>query len=353
MIVPIQLDGNRDYNIHIGPLQNLEDLTKVLVVTNPKIGGLHLSYLLEKINAKEVYVHTVPDGEQFKSMETIEGILGAAFEHRLDRRSVMIALGGGVIGDMVGFASGIYQRGISFIQVPTTLLSQVDASVGGKTGVNNAYGKNLVGLFHQPLSVNIDTHFLQTLPKREFGAGVAEIVKMAVTFDKTFFEWLESHPLSDDENLQYAIMRSVEIKAEVVAQDEREKGIRAALNYGHTFAHVVENETGYSEYLHGEAVAMGIVMANDLAVRLGNMTHEEGKRVLRLLEEYDLPTFYPVQNALRFYDKFFLDKKSMDSVLTFVLPKGIGDVELRSDLEKEDILLTLETFKSTSGATGY
>lgn len=353
MTVPIKLDGSRDYEIYIQSLSELVLDTKVLVVTNPRIAGLHLHHVLEKIKAKEVYVHTVPDGEQYKNHQTLDGILNAAFSHRLDRKSLMIALGGGVIGDMVGFAAGIFQRGIGFIQIPTTLLSQVDASVGGKTGINNSFGKNLVGIFHQPQSVHIDTSFLKTLPLREFGAGVAEIVKMAVTFDAEFFEWLESHSLKDEANLQQAIKQSIEIKADVVAKDEREKGLRAALNYGHTFGHVIENETGYGSFLHGEAVAMGIVMANDLAVRLGNMSQEEAKRVRRLMEEYGLPTYYPVTNTLRFYDKFFLDKKSMDSVVTFIIPRGIGDVELRQDIEKDTVLQTLESFQSDSGAVGF
>ena len=206
------------------------------------------------------------------------------FELRLDRKSVLIALGGGVIGDMTGFAASIYQRGIDFIQVPTTLLSAVDASVGGKTGINNRYGKNLIGSFWQPRAVYCETAFLKTLPKREFNTGVAEIIKMAVTFDKDFFEWLEKNSLHVDENLQYAIKECVRIKADVVSRDEREEGIRAVLNYGHTFGHVIEKETNYTTYLHGEAVSIGMIMANTLAFELGYLSKDEQKRVKDLLQ---------------------------------------------------------------------
>ena len=272
MIVNISLPDNTTYDITIDTLNELYFDTKVVVVTNPTVSGYHLEYLKQKISAKEFSVVTIPDGEEHKHMRTIEQILEHCFEKRLDRKSLLIAFGGGVIGDMTGFAASIYQRGIDFVQIPTTLLSQVDASVGGKTGINNKFGKNLIGAFHQPIAVHIDPFFLSTLPKREKGAGIAEIVKMAVTFNKEFFEWLEDNDLNDEENVKIAIAKSVETKAWVVSQDEKEKGIRAALNYGHTFGHVIENETNYDTYLHGEAVGIGMVMANTLAVRLGMMT---------------------------------------------------------------------------------
>ena len=245
-------------------------------------------------------------------MQTIESILEHCFEHKLNRSSCLIAFGGGVIGDMTGFCASIYQRGIDFIQIPTTLLSQVDASVGGKTGINNKFGKNLIGAFHQPRSVYINSSFLDTLPKREFGAGVAEVIKMAVCFNTDFFEWLENNDLRDKKNIDIAIQKSVETKAWVVSQDEKEKGLRAALNYGHTFGHVVENETKYEKYLHGEAVGIGMVMANNVSVKLGIMSEDEASRVKILLEKYDIPTGYEVKDVEDFYEHFFLDKKALD-----------------------------------------
>jgi 3-dehydroquinate synthase len=350
MTIPVHIDASRSYEIRIGALTSLTFDTKVLLVTNPKISGLHLANCLKTIHAKELYIHTIPDGEQYKNTQTLEEILNTAFAHRLNRHSLMIALGGGVIGDMVGFASGIFQRGIDFIQIPTTLLAQVDASVGGKTGINTAYGKNLVGLFHQPRAVYLDPAFLTTLPKREFNAGVAEIIKMAVAFDREFFTWLEHHSLYDAHHLQEAIARTVTIKADIVRQDEYESGIRAALNYGHTFGHVIECETRYTQFLHGEAVAIGMVMANTLATQLGTLTLEEAHRIHHLLKSYHLPTDYSICDVLRFYDAFFFDKKSTDSHLIFVLPHGIGEVVLRKDISQAHLLQALKTFNSSNSS---
>lgn len=349
MHIDIQLKSETDnsYTVNIGELDRLNVDAKVAIVTNPKVGGLHLEYLLSRLSAKEVYVITVEDGEGFKTLSTAEKILNNLFEHKFNRSSVLIALGGGVIGDMTGFAASIYQRGIGFIQIPTTLLAQVDASVGGKTGVNNAYGKNLIGAFHQPLAVHADPHFLSTLPKREYGAGIAEIVKMAVCFDKDFFEWLESADLYDTEVIKEAIARSVKTKAMVVSQDEKEKGIRAALNYGHTFGHVIENETGYTEFLHGETVAIGMVMANEVASRLGLMKTDEAMRIKKLLLKYALPVTYGIVNVHSFYEAFFLDKKSLDSNITFIIPQHIGGVELRDNISKDIIIDVLKTFAET------
>ena len=245
MIVKIDLTNDNSYEIYIEKLKALSFDRKVVVVTNPTVAGFHLEYLKSKLTAKELSICTIKDGEEYKNMQTLEDILSSCFEAKLDRKSLLVAFGGGVIGDMTGFAASIYQRGIDFIQIPTTLLSQVDASVGGKTGINNKYGKNLVGTFHQPKAVYIDSSFLKTLPKREFGAGVAEIIKMAVCFNKDFFSWLENNDLRDEKNIDIAIQKSVETKAWVVSQDEKEQGLRAALNYGHTFGHVIENITNY------------------------------------------------------------------------------------------------------------
>lgn len=339
--VVLNKQSSKDYSVHIGKLEKLVFDTKVLVVTNSTVAALHLETLKNHIAAKELHTIILPDGEMYKNFESLNLILNACFEHRLDRQSLLIAFGGGVIGDMTGFAASIYQRGINFIQIPTTLLAQVDASVGGKTGINNSYGKNLIGSFWQPRAVYCDSTFLQTLPKREFAAGVAEIIKMAVTFDKNFFEWLERHDLSDETNLKIAIHKSIAIKADVVSQDETEKGIRAVLNYGHTFAHVIENQTHYSTYLHGEAVAIGMVMANTLAIKLNLLSAEDALRIKALLERYELPTHYKIDSLETFYDAFFLDKKSANDKITFILAKGIGGNEMRSDVPKETVIKAL------------
>jgi len=342
--IPLKRTIDNSYNITIDALPQTHFDTKVAIITNPKVAGLHLGYLLSKISAKELYIITVPDGEEYKNQDSISLILESLFNHRFNRKSMLIAFGGGVIGDMTGYAASIYQRGIDFVQVPTTLLSQVDASVGGKTGMNNSYGKNLVGAFHQPRSVLIDSYFLKTLPSREFGAGVAEMVKMAITFDKEFFIFLENANLQDASVLQEAIKKAVQTKADVVAQDEKEHGVRAALNYGHTFCHVIENETKYTKFFHGEAVAIGMVMANETAVRLNLMSESEALRVKTFLQKYNLPTSYNVENSQNFYDAFFLDKKSSDSSITFILPVGIGGVKITNEVEKAVVVSVLNNF---------
>jgi 3-dehydroquinate synthase len=335
---------DNSYDITIDTLPKLHFDTKVAIVTNTTVAKLHMKYLESKISAKELYIITLSDGEEYKNQESIDKILDALFTHRFNRKSMLIAFGGGVIGDMTGFAASIYQRGIDFIQIPTTLLSQVDASVGGKTGMNNSYGKNLVGAFHQPRAVYIDPYFLTTLPSREFGAGVAEIVKMAVTFNKDFFEFLETSDLKDSTVLQEAIKQAVQTKADVVSKDEKEHGIRAALNYGHTFAHVIENETNYKKYLHGEAVAIGMVMANEVAIKMNLMTQKEADRVKALLEKYDLPTTYFIEDTKKFYEAFFLDKKSSDANITFIIPIGIGDVSITDKVDVGTVMCVLNKF---------
>ena len=342
--IPLKKSIDNSYKITIDTITKTHFDTKVAIITNPKVAGLHLGYLLSKISAKELYIITLPDGEEYKNQDSIDTILESLFNHRFNRKSMLIAFGGGVIGDMTGYAASIYQRGIDFIQIPTTLLSQVDASVGGKTGMNNSYGKNLIGAFHQPKSVLIDPLFLTTLPKREFGAGVAEIVKMAVTFNKEFFEFLETADLNDSKVLQDTIKKAVQTKADVVAQDEKEHGLRAALNYGHTFGHVIENETKYKKYLHGEAVSIGMVMANNASVEMGLMSKNEALRVKKLLEKYNLPTSYSIENIQSFYDTFYLDKKSSDDAITFILPVSIGGVKITNEIDEKLILSVLDNF---------
>ena len=346
MIVPIHLENSSaiEYNVVIDTLPKLTFNRKVAIITNTTVSALHLEHLKSKIDADELYVVTIEDGEEFKTLATVETILNELFEAKLDRKSLLIALGGGVIGDMTGFTASLYQRGIGFVQIPTTLLSQVDASVGGKTGVNNAYGKNLIGAFYQPEAVYIDTDFLKTLPKREFSAGIAEIIKMAVMFDKEYFDFLVDADFSDRKSLEKVIQRSVELKAEVVNLDEKESGIRAVLNYGHTFGHVVENETNYTKYLHGEAVAIGIMMANALAVELGLLKQNEMDEIENFLTKHQLPTTYEIVDVDAFYNKFFLDKKAANNRLKFILPKGIGGHTIRDDIDEETLKKVLHKF---------
>ncbi len=336
-------EQKKSYKVFINELKSLNFDRKVAIITNPKVSGLHLKSLLEILRAKELYIVTIPDGEEYKTLDTISYILDRLNEHQLDRKSLLIAFGGGVIGDMTGFSASIFLRGIDFIQIPTTLLSQVDASVGGKTGVNNRFGKNLTGTFYQPKAVYCETSFLKTLPKREFSAGVAEIVKVAVTFDKEFFNWLEDNPLNIEDNLGKAIQKCIKIKADVVSKDEKESGIRAVLNYGHTFAHVIENETNYKRYLHGEAVSIGIVMANTLAMELGLLDKDEAQRIKGLLKSYDLPVSYDIKNYEEFYESFYHDKKSENSVIKFILPNHIGDYKIVKDLDKNRVILALKS----------
>jgi 3-dehydroquinate synthase len=333
------------YDIFINELREIVLEGKAAIITNETIAPLHLETFKKKVKARELYEVVVKDGEKYKNLQTIEYILNELFKFKLDRKSTLIALGGGVVGDMTGFAAAIYQRGINFIQAPTTLLAQVDASVGGKTGVNNSYGKNLIGAFYQPRAVYCESLFLKTLPKREFSAGAAEIIKMAVMFDKDFFYWLENRDLSDDMNLKEAIAKSIKIKADVVAQDEKESGIRAVLNYGHTFAHVIEQKTCYCKYLHGEAVALGMVMADELAVNLGLLERDEAVKIEKILQNFSLPTRYKIDDIDSFYNSFFLDKKSSNSKITFILPNRIGNFAIRNDIEEEIVKNSLRVFK--------
>ncbi len=349
-MIPIhfQPKSSMDYEITIDELSRLRFDKRVAIITNPTVATFHLEKLLSKLEVRELHIVEIPDGEAYKNMEQIEFILNKLFSFKLDRKSMLIAFGGGVIGDMTGFCASLYQRGIDFIQIPTTLLSQVDASVGGKTGVNNKYGKNLIGAFYQPKAVYIDPTFLNTLPAREFAAGIAEMIKVAVTFDAEYFKYLQSADLHDKEMLKEAIAKAVTIKADIVAKDEKESGIRAVLNYGHTFAHVIENETNYSKYLHGEAVAIGIVMANALACKLGLLDEHEAKQIKSLLEHYNLPTNYLIKDIESFYEHFFLDKKSANNIITFVLPRGIGDFKLKADIDSDLIKEVLEDFGGKS-----
>ncbi|NOX15192.1 MAG: 3-dehydroquinate synthase [Epsilonproteobacteria bacterium] len=343
--IKLTQEKDKNYDVFIDELGSLEFDAKVAIITNPTVAAFHLEKVRSLIKSDELYVITIQDGEEYKNLETIEYILDECFKHRLDRKSVLVALGGGVIGDMTGFAASIFQRGIEFVQIPTTLLAQVDASVGGKTGVNSKYGKNLIGSFWQPISVHCETKFLKTLPVRELNAGIAEIIKMAITFDEDFFIWLENHDLRDKEDLKKAIEKSIKTKASIVSQDEREAGVRAVLNYGHTFAHVIENETQYKRFVHGEAVAIGIVMANELALKLGLMSNKDVLRIKYLLQRYDLPIDYEIKSAEDFYEHFFLDKKSNNNKITFILANGIGRYKIENSINKKLVIDVLKDFE--------
>jgi len=348
MIIPINLENSEEisYNITIDNLPKLEFDNKVAIITNSTVATIHLKKTLESIKAPQLEVIEVPDGEEYKNIETVLFILDKLFQAKFDRKSTLIALGGGVIGDMTGFTASIYQRGINFIQIPTTLLSQVDASVGGKTGVNNKYGKNLIGAFYQPKAVYIDPLFLDTLPSREFSAGVAEAIKMAVMFDKEFFNFFKNSNLNDKNKIIEVIAKSVKLKANIVNQDEKESGVRAILNYGHTFGHVVENLTNYTKYLHGEAVAIGMVMANKLAVKLNLLSQKEADEIKELLEKNSLPTDFEIKDIENFYEHFFLDKKSSKDTISFILPNGyIGTYTIKIELPKEIVIDVLKTFE--------
>ncbi|ELP9120178.1 3-dehydroquinate synthase [Campylobacter lari] len=351
MQVKVNLDKNTSYNVYINELEKLNFDTKVVILTNELVAKLHLDTLLEKIQAKELFIIKIKDGEEYKNLQTIEYILDQMCAYKLDRKSLLISFGGGVISDMGGFVASIYQRGIEFINIPTTLLACVDASVGGKTGVNNKFGKNLIGTFYQPKAVYCESEFLKTLPSRELAAGMAEFIKMAVVFDEKILSFLENldedkflNAKLDDITLAQIIQKSIELKANVVSQDEKESGLRMLLNYGHTFAHVIENQTEYKKYLHGEAVAIGMNMANILALNLGLLSKQECQRVQNLLMKFKLPISYKIPNTQEFYNAFFLDKKTHFQKINFILACGLGKACIKNDISKEDILHTLEVF---------
>ncbi|RKO65257.1 3-dehydroquinate synthase [Campylobacter sp. P255] len=351
MQIRVNLGEKISYNVYINELKQLKFDTKVVVLTNDLVAKLHLDILLEKIQAKELFVIKIQDGEEYKNLQTIEYIIDQMCHYQLDRKSILISFGGGVVSDMGGFVASIYQRGIEFINIPTTLLACVDASVGGKTGVNNRFGKNLIGSFYQPKAVYCESDFLKTLPSRELAAGMAEFIKMAAVFDDKMLDFLENldkkrflNGSLEDDILAQIIQKSIELKANVVSQDEKENGLRMLLNYGHTFAHVIENQTGYKKYLHGEAVAMGMHMANVLALRLGLLDLQECERIKKLLLEFNLPVDYLVLDVDEFYNAFFMDKKTHFKKINFILLDGLGKACIKNDISKEDVLETLKVF---------
>jgi 3-dehydroquinate synthase len=346
--------GERSYPIHIG--QDLLDDPallrphihgrQVMVVSNETIAPLYLDRLLALLTEYDVTTVILPDGEQFKNLDTLNTIYTALLEHRMNRGCTLLALGGGVVGDITGFAAASYQRGVAFLQVPTTLLAQVDSSVGGKTGVNHALGKNMIGAFHQPGCVLIDTNTLDTLDDRQLSAGLAEVIKYGLIHDAEFFSWLEQNMAAlrsrDKQALAYAIERSCAIKAEIVAADERESGKRALLNLGHTFGHAIETGTGYGNWLHGEAVGAGMIMAADLSLRHGWLTQADVERSKRLITLAGLPTAPPAEmSAQQFIDLMAVDKKVVDSGLRLVLLKSIGHAVVTADYRPDLLATTL------------
>jgi len=313
----------------------------VLVVTNESIAPLYLEPLKRMLGSRRSSVVILPDGEDHKNLTTLNNIFDELVAQRFNRDCVIVTLGGGVVGDMGGFAAAAWQRGVDFIQVPTTLLAQVDSAVGGKTAVNHPGGKNLIGAFHQPLCVLADTDTLKTLPEREMSAGLAEVVKYGLIKDADMFDWIESIAGQllnrDPDCLMHAIKRSCEIKAQVVASDEFEKGQRALLNLGHTFGHAIERCAGYGTWLHGEAVAAGTVMAAEFSVRLGRMEASDVERIKDVFVRLALPTEPPAIDPAEFYDAMSMDKKVAAGQIRLVLLKAIGDADLTSDYPDQEL----------------
>ena len=347
--------ANRSYPIHIG--RNLiADASLILphlkrkhaaIVTNTTVAPLYLAKLTQTLETAGVKVIPIilPDGEAYKNTETLNTIYDVLLQNRCERSTTLIALGGGVIGDLTGYAAATYLRGVPFIQIPTTLLSQVDSSVGGKTGINHPLGKNMIGAFYQPQLVLADIDTLQTLPAREFSAGVAEVIKYGLIRDADFFDWLEVNMAKlmqlDEQVLSEAIYRSCQNKADVVAKDEHELGERALLNLGHTFGHAIENAMGYGVWLHGEAVAAGTMMAADLSQRMAWLTANEVVRIKNSLIAANLPINPPDLGAIKYLDLMGLDKKVENGKIRLVLQQGIGKAVITSDYDAEKLAATL------------
>jgi len=354
-MIELKVDlGERNYPIFIGE-GLLSDSSlyepyisgrKVMIVTNETVGPLYEQQVRQALADYEVDTVTLPDGEQYKNWETLNLIFDALLEKAHSRKTTIVALGGGVVGDMAGFAAASYQRGIDFIQVPTTLLSQVDSSVGGKTGINHPLGKNMIGAFYQPKAVLIDILTLQTLPPQEVSAGIAEVIKYGLIRDDDFFVWLEKNiqqiKALNTDILTHAIKTSCACKAEVVEQDEKEGGLRAILNLGHTFGHAIETHKGYGAWLHGEAVAAGMMMAADLSRLEGDLSMADVERVRTILLDADLPVTGPEGMLIQDYQQLMsVDKKVLDGTLRLVLMKSIGEAVVSSSFSPDNLNLVL------------
>jgi 3-dehydroquinate synthase len=344
-LVRVEL-GERSYEIHIGTglLDDSRRFAGLLggrpaaIVTNATVAPLYAARLaatLERAGAKLLATVELPDGEEHKDWRTLDRIYDALLRARADRHTVLVALGGGVVGDMAGFAAATYQRGVEHLQVPTTLLAQVDSSVGGKTAINHPLGKNMIGAFHQPVAVMADTGTLATLPPRELGAGLAEVVKYGAIHDLAFLAWIEENAARlvarEPAVLALAIERSCRIKAEIVARDERESGARALLNFGHTFGHAIESATGYGTWLHGEAVAMGMALAARFSVRLGRIAQADADRLVALLERLGLPVRAPRIARNTWLEYMGRDKKNVGGRITLVLLDRLGSAAVVKD----------------------
>ncbi|MGH8582136.1 MAG: 3-dehydroquinate synthase [Gammaproteobacteria bacterium] len=351
--------GTRGYPIHIGSglLSQARLYTphvagrRVMIVSNDTVAPLYLDGLIEALHGCEVRTVVLADGEAYKTLASVDRIITSLLEARFDRHCVLVALGGGVVGDITGFAAACYQRGVDFIQVPTTLLAQVDSSIGGKTGVNHALGKNMIGAFHQPRCVVADTSTLATLPERELRAGLAEVIKYGLIRDAAFLEWLEARLSGllkrDAACLVYAIERSCRNKAEIVAADEREAGLRALLNLGHTFGHAIETGIGYGQWLHGEAVAAGMCMAARLSSRLGWVDAAVLARIEALIERAGLPRRGPAAlTPERMLELMSVDKKARDGAIRLVLLRGIGEAAVTAEYEPDALQHTLQSCRA-------
>lgn len=352
--------GSRSYSIHVGSgllsgigerLQQIHFPHQVAVVSNQLVADLYAELVILSLKQAgyDPRLILVPDGEDYKNLATLELIYDQLIDQRFDRGCGLLALGGGVIGDMAGFAAATFLRGIPFVQVPTTLLSQVDSSVGGKTAVNHHKGKNLIGSFYQPQLVVIDVATLQTLDPREVSAGLAEVIKYGVIRDADFFVWLEKHQKllrqQDPEALIYAIKKSCQIKADIVEIDERESSIRAHLNFGHTFGHAIENLAGYGQWKHGEAVAVGMVVAAKISLAKGLCCEDDVSRLIRLLRAVDLPIEPPAFTLAAYVDAMQRDKKVKHGALTMVLNQGIGSVILEPVIDLAGLFSTILNLK--------
>lgn len=350
--------GARGYPIHIGPglLDRVElyrpalGTGRVLVVTNETVAPLYLDRVLAGLADRDPASLVLPDGERRKTLDTVSRVYDELMAHRVGRDGTVVALGGGVVGDLAGFAAATWQRGIGFVQIPTTLLAQVDSSVGGKTGVNHPQGKNMIGAFHQPRLVLADTDVLETLPERELSAGLAEVIKYGLIRDAEFFAWLESNigalRARETDALIHAVERSCRNKAAVVAADEREAGVRALLNLGHTFGHAIEAALGYGDWLHGEAVGAGMCLAADLSVRLGWLDAADRDRATALIAAAGLPTGLPPGlSRERMLELMSHDKKVLAGRMRLVLLKAIGEAAVTDDFPAEALDATLDNFQ--------
>ena len=346
--------GERSYPIVIGGglLQNRDLLREhiaarqVLLVSNTSVAPLYAAPLLDALSDRQVVEAILPDGEQYKTLDSASRVFDVLMANRFGRDAMIVALGGGVVGDLAGFAAGCYQRGIDFVQLPTTLLADVDSSVGGKTAVNHPGGKNMIGVFHQPRAVLADVTLLATLPKRELHAGLAEVIKYGLICDPEFFTWLEQNMSAliarDTAALTHAIHRSCEIKAQIVARDERETGERALLNFGHTFGHAIEAATGYTEWLHGEAVGTGMLIAADLSRRLGMLTDQHVQRIARLLAAAGLDHLAPRCGAKAAMGYMRIDKKVKSGRVRLILLRRIGEAFITGDYADGPLDATLK-----------